>query len=139
MRVTPRSEPSASITGDESNVLSAVALEEVQHDDDAELAGLLLKGGDQRAVERLGQRAHVARRGTLRMKPLERELRVARQLPRRRRAAVSRSASPRATFDCLSRVACCWISAIFMDLETSRSSRVHRSSGPAVCTVHVDR
>ena len=41
IRVTPRSEPSASITGDESKVSIAVALEEVQHDDDAQLARLL--------------------------------------------------------------------------------------------------
>ena len=59
----------------------AIPLEQVQHDDDAQLARFELKRRDQRAVQRFGQLSDVAVGGTLRMKPLERQLRVARERP----------------------------------------------------------
>ena len=55
----------------------AVALEQVDQRDDAELARLLLKRRHRGPVERLGKLAHVSAGRTLRMKPLERELGVA--------------------------------------------------------------
>ena len=71
--------PSASITGDDVERAIALALEQVEHDDHLELPRALLKRRDERAVERLGQRRHIAFSRALRVKPFEGELRVSRR------------------------------------------------------------